>query len=171
MATQPGGRMDQKAILLPPHRREDCRHAVKGRRQIAGDTSSTPRGVKALILRSPNVDARIVDEDIDAAMLRRILATMFSADFGSLKSPGAALAAPPASRIRPRTDSSGASRRPVKTTVAPADAGVCAAASPIPEPAPVIQATLPGNAFMIAPRSLVGLHKRTTCFTSETLCQ
>ena len=41
---------------------------------------------------------------------------------------------------------SGASRRPVRTTAAPADASASAELRPMPLPAPVTSATLPANA-------------------------
>ena len=62
-----------------------------------------------------------------------------------IRSPGLTIALPPAFLIVAAVSSSGSLRRPVSTTVAPSLASAMAAAWPIPEPAPVTQATLPVN--------------------------
>src|SRR5947208_16234179 len=71
---------------------------------------------------------------------------------GSVRSPGWTWAVPPVPRIHPATSSSGASRRPVSTIVAPSPASAMAAASPMPLPPPVTQTTLSASLGTPDPR-------------------
>ena len=68
----------------------------------------------------------------------------------SIRSAGWTSATPPIAAMRDATESSGARRRPVRISVAPSSANLSAAASPIPLPAPVTQATLPSSRFIAA---------------------
>jgi hypothetical protein len=68
----------------------------------------------------------------------------------SVTSTGNASATPPASRMAPAVSEAASPRRSAHTTAAPWAARACAAAAPIPEPAPTTRATRPSRRNMRA---------------------
>src|SRR5438128_839070 len=148
-----GGNVDDPPTALLPHLGDDRLagqpHAadVDGHQLVPLRLADLPEGLH----RDGREDRRVVDQDVETAELRTVVATISRQLVSSATSVRTKVAWPPAARHSSATAFPFASFSSATTTRAPSSTSRCAYARPIPWPAPVTIATRSSSFIVAAP--------------------